>query len=163
PLRGGARQACAGGGRTARGRVPSRPRCPPSVRCRPPEGTGPGNAEDVEGAVMEHSTVQQVMTRTVVTAGLDTPYKRLVELLAEHRISARPIVDGEDGVIGVVAEGDLLVKPERADQPAHHGFRHHRELRRKAEALSARELMTVPAVTVPETATVAEAARVVHS
>src|SRR5262249_19787076 len=30
-------------------------------------------------------------------------------------------------------------------------------------ALSARELMTVPAVTVPETATVAEAARVVHS
>jgi CBS domain-containing protein len=104
------------------------------------------------------------MTREVVTAGPETPFKRLVQLLAEHRISALPVVDGHNRVLGVVSEGDLLVKEERSDQPERHtGFWRGRELRRKAEGQCARELMTAPAVTVPSTATVAEAARLMHA
>jgi CBS domain-containing protein len=113
---------------------------------------------------MRHSILQQVMTREVVTAGPETPFKRMVELLAEHRISALPVVDGHNRVLGVVSEGDLLVKEEHSGQPERHvGFWRGRELRRKAEGQCARELMTAPAVTVPSTATVAEAARLMHA
>src|SRR5215470_7621997 len=113
---------------------------------------------------MNRSTLQQVMTREVVTAGPQTPFKRMVELLAEHRISALPVVDGHNRVLGVVSEGDLLVKEERSDQPERHtGFWRGREVRRKAEGQCARELMTAPAITVPSTATVAEAARLMHA
>src|SRR5262249_17863958 len=67
-------------------------------------------------------------------------------------------------VLGVVSEGDLLVKEERSDQPERHlGFWRGREVRRKAEGQCARELMTAPAITVPSTATVAEAARLMHA
>src|SRR5215475_5697910 len=113
---------------------------------------------------MTRSTLQQVMTRDVVTAGPETPFKRMVELLAEHRISALPVVDGHNRVLGVVSEGDLLVKEERSDQPERHlGFWRGREVRRKAEGQCARELMTSPAITAPSTATVAEAARLMHA
>lgn len=114
---------------------------------------------------MAHRKVEQVMTTQVVTAGLDVPYKRLVELLAGHRISAVPVVSEGGRVLGVVSEADLLLKPGRAEQPEnplHMAFRRGRELRRKADALCARDLMTSPAVTVPPTATIAEAARIMH-
>jgi CBS domain-containing protein len=114
---------------------------------------------------MARSTVEQVMTPKVVTAGLDMPYKRLVELLAGHRISAVPVVSDAGRVLGVVSEADLLLKPGRPDQPEpplHAAFRRGRELRRKADALCARDLMTSPAVTVPPTAPIAEAARIMH-
>jgi CBS domain-containing protein len=114
---------------------------------------------------MTRSTVQQVMTPEVVTAGLDMPYKRLVELLAGHRISAVPVVSESGRVLGVVSEADLLLKPGRPDQPEpplHAAFRRGREVRRKADALCARDLMTSPAVTVPPSATITEAARIMH-
>ena len=61
--------------------------------CRPlPTGPGrtpetPPPANSPKELTMAHRKVEQVMTTQVVTAGLDVPYKRLVELLAGHRIS----------------------------------------------------------------------------
>src|SRR5439155_13297091 len=111
------------------------------------------------------STVQQVMTREVVTAGPNTPYKRLVGLLAGHRISAVPIVTEAGRVLGVVSEADLLLKPFRpddADSSTPAAFRRGAEHHGDADALCARDLMTSPAVTVLPTATIAEAAQVMR-
>ena len=54
--------------------------------------------------------VRDVMTADVVTAGLDTPYKRLVEIMLEHGVSGVPVVDGVGRLLGIVTEADLVGK-----------------------------------------------------
>ena len=41
-----------------------------------------------------HSLVKDLTTTQVVTAGPATPFKELMARLAEHRVSAVPVVDG---------------------------------------------------------------------
>lgn len=61
------------------------------------------------------------MTRDVVCAREDTPYKELVRLLATRRMSAVPVVDGRRRVLGVVSEADLLLKQEHPARRAVRG------------------------------------------
>ena len=110
-------------------------------------------------------TVEDVMTRDVVCAREDTPYKELVRLLATRRVSAVPVVDGRRRVLGVVSETDLLRKQE---QPARRAVGRLSVLgrgrdRAKARATVARELMSRPAITIGPRATLAEAARRLHA
>jgi CBS domain-containing protein len=89
--------------------------------------------------------VQDVMTIEVVVAQPTTPVMQVARLLADHRLSALPVVDGRGRVLGVVSEADLLGdgRPLAGGQPA----------------ATARAVMTSPAVTVDAQATVTEAAR----
>jgi CBS domain-containing protein len=57
-----------------------------------------------------HSLVKDLMTTPVVTVGPGTPFKEIVARLAEHRVSAVPVVDDAGLVLGVVSEADLLLK-----------------------------------------------------
>ena len=54
--------------------------------------------------------VRDIMTSPVVTAGPDATFPVLVDLLVSHRISALPIVDADDHLLGIVTEADLLCK-----------------------------------------------------
>lgn len=112
------------------------------------------------------SLVRDVMTTDVVTVEPWTPFKDIVTQLAEHRISATPVLDPEGDVLGVVTEADLLLKQEHADLELNAPLawnRRRRLEREKAAAAVAGELMTTPAVTVPPTATITEAARRMHT
>ncbi len=42
---------------------------------------------------MHHRTVAELMTRNVVRAQRDMPFKEIVELLAENDVTAVPVVD----------------------------------------------------------------------
>ncbi len=108
-------------------------------------------------------TVRDAMTRTVATASEDTPFKQLVRMMREHRVSAVPVVGSHGSIVGVVSEADLLLK-EAPDVREAHAFegRVHREERRKSEGTVARDLMTHPAVTVGPDVPVTEAARLMH-
>ena len=110
------------------------------------------------------STVEDVMTRDVVCAHEDTPFKELVKLLASRRVSALPVVDGRRHVLGVVSEADLLLKQEKAARPAFWPLLvpHRRRAQAKAGATVAAEIMTQPAVTISARATLPEAARRLH-
>lgn len=115
---------------------------------------------------MSRSTVATVMTREVVTVTPETPYKEIVQLLAEHKISGVPVVDAEDRVLGVISEADLLTKKEFHDGPR--GLwsrltRRGRLARRKAAATVAGDLMSAPPVTVRPETTIVAAARVMDS
>ncbi|WP_046733252.1 CBS domain-containing protein [Streptomyces humi] len=107
-------------------------------------------------------TVSDVMTTTVVSVGREAPFKELVRLMRDWRISALPVVEGEGRVVGVVSEADLLHEEEfrdgdqdgSAQPPRLHGPAE------RAGALTAGELMTSPAVTVHADATLAQAARI---
>jgi len=53
-----------------------------------------------------------VMTTGVITVGENATVPEAAKLLAKHRISAVPVVDKNDRVIGMVSEGDLLHRAE---------------------------------------------------
>ena len=53
-----------------------------------------------------------VMVRDVVTIKPDDPVAEAVRLLAEHDVSALPVVDNNENVVGVISEADLLHREE---------------------------------------------------
>jgi CBS domain-containing protein len=112
------------------------------------------------------SLVKDLMTTRVVTVGPATPFKEIVARLAEHRVSALPVVDDAGRVLGVVSEADLLLKQEHPDPGADLPLvwtKRRRAEHDKAAAAMARDLMTVAVVSIAPDATVAEAARRMHT
>lgn len=104
--------------------------------------------------------VSDVMTCTVAAIGRGAPFKEIVRIMRDWRVSALPVLEGEGRVAGVVSEADLLPKEEFRDSDPDRNT----QLRRlsdlaKAGAVTAGELMTSPAVTVQADATLARAAR----
>lgn len=55
--------------------------------------------------------VTDVMTPHVITVGPDNTVVEVAEILLEHGITATPVVD-DNGLIGIVSEGDLIDRPE---------------------------------------------------
>jgi CBS domain-containing protein len=113
-----------------------------------------------------HSLVRDLMTTPVVTVGPETPFKEIVARLAEHRISALPVVDDDGLVLGVVSEADLLLKEEFPDPDQDIPLfwtRRRRLERNKAAAATAQNLMTVAVVSIAPDATAPEAARRMHT
>jgi CBS domain-containing protein len=110
--------------------------------------------------------VRDVMTTKVVAASPTTPYKELVRLLAERKVSAVPVVDERRHVLGVVSEADLLVKqeyPYGLGEALWHESKRRRAERAKAGGAVAADLMTAPPVTVGRDTSVVEAARRLHA
>jgi CBS domain-containing protein len=112
------------------------------------------------------SLVKDLMTTQVVTVRPATPFKEIVARLAEHRVSALPVVDDAGLVLGVVSEADLLLKEEHPDPDADLPLlwtKRRRAEHDKAAATIAHDLMTVAVVSIAPNATVAEAARRMHT
>jgi CBS domain-containing protein len=114
-----------------------------------------------------NAKVRDVMTGEVVAVRRDASYKEIATRLREYRVSAFPVIDETRRVIGVVSEADLLAKEalagDHAGIPAAiTGILHHKEYK-KAEAITAGELMTHPAVTVRPEDTVEHAARLMYT
>ncbi len=110
------------------------------------------------------TTVKDVMTTTVVAVRENADFKEMVAGLRSRRVSAFPVLDDADRVIGVVSEADLLLK-EAAAAGAPGLSRLSRRLteRSKAEGVTAAEVMTKPAITISQDATVPEAAQRMQS
>lgn len=111
---------------------------------------------------MTHQLVRDIMTSSVITVTPTTPYKDIVSLLTEHRISAVPVIDADRRVLGVVSEADLVYKLEFAspvpDAPLFERKRA-RMARQRAAGTTAQGLMTSPAVTVLDAESIIAAAR----
>ncbi|MFF1682939.1 CBS domain-containing protein [Streptomyces sp. NPDC058256] len=106
-------------------------------------------------------TVSDVMTHTAVAVGRDAPFKEIVELMEQWKVSALPVLEGEGRVIGVVSEADLLPKEEfRDSDPDRFTQLSRLSDLAKAGAVTAGELMTTPAVTVHADTTLPQAARI---
>ena len=108
-----------------------------------------------------NTTVKDVMTAEVVAVRRDTSFKEMAAVLRRYRVSALPDVDDAGRVIGVVSEADLLAKEALADPGVMTEVLHHKDVR-KAEGLTAGDLMTRPAVTAAPGDPVEQAARMMH-
>ena len=112
-----------------------------------------------------HRTVSDVMTRRVHVASPLTPFKLLVRLIEENRVSAIPIVDVQGVPVGVVSEADLLLKQRREEFSEKHDMVHPLKRRHdaaKAEGRVASELMSSPPITIASGASLADAARLMQ-
>ena len=109
-----------------------------------------------------NATVKDVMTTEVMAVRRDTTFKEMAATLRRYRVSAFPVVDEHERVIGVVSEADLLPKEALADPGVITEVLHHKDVR-KAEGLTAGDLMTHPAVTASPDDPVGHAARLMHS
>ncbi|MFD9606193.1 CBS domain-containing protein [Streptomyces sp. NPDC059970] len=110
---------------------------------------------------MLHRMVGDLMTTAVVSVRRDTGFKDIAQHLAEHDVTAVPVIDDRGCPVGVVSEADLLRKQESQADPGGHlsaAYLLPTE-RAKALALTAEELMTSPAVTARPQWSVVEAAR----
>ena len=111
---------------------------------------------------MKRHSVGEIMTRDVVSVRGTTGYKEIVATLAEHTLTAVPVVDDIGQVLGVVSEADLLHKVEMAGVQSPHRLlerKRARIARDKAEADVAYHLMTAPAIVIRAHDSVAHAAR----
>jgi len=108
-----------------------------------------------------NATVKDVMTAEVVAVRRDTTFKELAAVLRRYRVSALPVVDDAGRVIGVVSEADLLAKEALADPGVMAEVLHRKDVR-KAEGLTAGDLMTSPPVTAAPEDQVEQAARMMH-
>ena len=84
-----------------------------------------------------------VMTKRVVTAQAETPVREAARLLAEHRVSGLPVVDGTGRVIGLVTEADLIVRQKTSAPRASWWHRFFADPERLAEEYRKAEGSTV--------------------
>jgi len=108
-----------------------------------------------------NARVKDVMTTQVVAVKRETTFKQMAATLRQHRVSALPVVDDAGRVVGVVSEADLLAKEALADPGVMAEVLHHQDVR-KAQGLTAGDLMTHPAVTAAPEEPVEQAARMMH-
>lgn len=112
-------------------------------------------------------TVKDVMSTHPISVQQTASVKEMAARLRASRVSGFPVL-GQDGkVAGVVSEADLLLKealndPDGGLRATIGGVMHRRRLR-KAEGVTAGELMTSPAVTVTPDDTIEHAARLMYA
>lgn len=105
--------------------------------------------------------ISDAMTRDVATVRPETTLKEVARLLTDRRISGVPVVDGSGRVVGVVSEADIVAKETGREgartwyawllppEPPLH----------RADARTAAEAMSAPAITVEPDRELAVAAR----
>lgn len=107
--------------------------------------------------------VKDVMTAHVVAVRENATFKEMAAKLRDQGISAFPVLDSDDKVIGVVSEADMLTKAalDSGVPSVLTGIFRHRE-QAKANGVTAADLMTKPAVTIGPDEPVAHAARLMY-
>ena len=107
-----------------------------------------------------NSTVRDVMSTHVIAVRQSAPYKEMAAMLHEQRVSAFPVIDGGNKVIGVVSEADLLTKEAlEGTVPRTLQTLTRQHVRTQVNALTAADLMTKPPVTIGPDEPVIRAAR----
>jgi CBS domain-containing protein len=111
--------------------------------------------------------VREIMTSPVCSVPPETPLKEVAELLVERRISGVPVVDQGGRVLGVVSEGDFLVREAKAGQERDRGplwwtwaAGSDKKAIERMHATTAGSAMTAPAITIDADRPLSEAAAV---
>ena len=58
-------------------------------------------------------TIEEVMTRDVITVAPTAPIHQAAQLMVEHGVSGLPVVDDDGRLVGIISEGDLILRQTR--------------------------------------------------
>jgi CBS domain-containing protein len=110
-------------------------------------------------------SVADVMRHQVVAVREKARFIEIVSAMRRFHISSLPVIDGQERVIGLISDHDVLLGDGSGDVEHRHGlldrFRRH-PARTAAAGRPATELMSSPAVTVTAATPAREAARVMY-
>lgn len=111
---------------------------------------------------------KDIMTTDVKTVGPEDTVEDVIKILLDHNISGVPVVNEEKEVIGIVSEGDLIVRKSKLHVPSYIQIlggiiylddpEDFKEELKKAVAYQVKDIMSMPAATVAEDATLEELA-----
>jgi len=62
---------------------------------------------------------REIMTRDVITVHLEDSVDKVARLLAEKGISGAPVVNDENKLVGIVTEGDFIVRSKKLRVPTY--------------------------------------------
>lgn len=95
---------------------------------------------------------KDIMEKNVITVQEDVSVEEVARMLVEHSISGLPVVDGENNLVGVISEGDLIYKDKQIHIPAVvqildsvffvESFKKFQDELRKATAYKVKDMMT---------------------
>jgi CBS domain-containing protein len=109
---------------------------------------------------------KDVMTTNVITVLEDTPVEEVASILLTRRISAVPVIDSDDAVVGIVSEGDLVRRSETDEQTQEAWWltglanpRGQAQTFARAWGLLAKDVMSTSVITADEDDSLAEIAR----
>ena len=110
-----------------------------------------------------NATVKDVMSTHVIAVREFASFKEIATRLREQRVSAFPVIDEDNKVIGIVSETDLLTKEalEGTVPSTLQGLANQR-VQSQVNGVTAAELMTRPAVTIGPDEPVTSAARLMY-
>lgn len=96
-----------------------------------------------------------VMTPNVISVSPDAEVSEIASLLVEHGVSAVPVVDNSDKVLGIVSEGDLMRRVEGDEKERKSWWLrllsgHNAADYVKSHGRRAREIMTPDPITIQE-------------
>jgi CBS domain-containing protein len=110
-----------------------------------------------------NSTIKDVMSTHVIAVRPGAGYKEMAAMLREQRVSAFPVIDADNKVIGVVSEADLLTKEAlEGTVPRTMQSLMRQHVRTQVNALTAVDLMTKPPVTIGPSEPVSHATRLMY-
>jgi CBS domain-containing protein len=97
--------------------------------------------------------VADVMTLDPIVVAEDATLEEAARLLRAYSVTGLPVVDGGGSLVGVISQTDLVAIQESAFG---------RLIRTEASGLRVGELMTSPAITIPMTGSLRDAARLMR-
>lgn len=113
---------------------------------------------------------KDIMTKEVITIGPEDTVKDAAKLLADHKISGLPVVNDRREVVGIVSEGDFIVRSQKLKVPSYIQIlggviylddpRDFKEELRKVAAYLVKDIMTEEVETVDEDTEVEELATI---
>ena len=117
-------------------------------------------------------TVADVMTSEVLTVKRETPLKEAIQILADKKISALPVVEESGKLVGILSEGDLMWQESGVEAPPYimlldsiiylqNPTQHDKEIH-KALGQTVGEVMSDRPLTIKPEQLVREAARLMH-
>ena len=117
---------------------------------------------------------KEIMKSEVITLSPKATITEIARLMVENEISGLPVVDGENRLLGVVSERDLMYKDVKLEEPSvwdlciwsalgSQEIYDYKDSFRKYRAKTAAEIMTSPAVAVDENDDVSKAGNLMFS
>jgi CBS domain-containing protein len=113
---------------------------------------------------------KDIMSTRVVTVETETPVEKIAELLLKFHISAVPVTDSNNSVVGIVSEGDLMRRPEMGTDTRRHSWWLNFLVERtdladefvKSHGTKAGDIMTKSVITVNEDTSIEEIAEILE-
>ena len=65
-----------------------------------------------EGLDPAATTVVDVISRDLVTVGPDDDVERAMDAMGEHQVRRIPVVDGDNRIVGIIAQADIAARME---------------------------------------------------